>query len=70
VAGFLTYSVLGMSCDHCRAAISEQVGAVSGVESVDVDLATSIVTVHGTAVSDTAVRDAIGEAGYDVASHG
>jgi copper ion binding protein len=70
MSGYLTYSVLGMSCDHCRAAISEHVGAVAGVESVDVDLTTNIVTVHGTAVSDTAVRDAIDEAGYDVAPGG
>lgn len=64
----LTYSVPGVSCDHCRTAISEQVGAVAGVESVDVDLATKIVTVRGGGVSDAAVRDAIDEAGYDVAS--
>jgi copper ion binding protein len=65
--GSLTYTVPGMSCEHCRSAISKEVGAVPGVESVDVDLGAKLVTVHGADVSDEAVREAIDEAGYDVA---
>ena len=34
----MTYSVPGVSCEHCRMAITEEVSAVAGVESVDVDL--------------------------------
>jgi copper chaperone len=64
----LIYSVPGVTCEHCRTAISTEVGAVAGVESVDVDLTAKIVMVRGTRVSDAAVRDAIDEAGYDVAS--
>jgi copper chaperone len=63
----LSYTVPGMSCEHCRSAISKEVGAVSGVESVDVDLSAKIVTVHGVGISDVAVREAIDEAGYDIA---
>jgi copper chaperone len=63
----LAYTVPGMSCEHCRSAISKEVGAVPGVESVDVDLTSKLVTVHGAGVSDAAVREAIDEAGYDVA---
>jgi copper ion binding protein len=66
-ADTLTYTVPGMSCEHCRSAISKEVGAVAGVESVDVDLDGKLVTVHGADVSDAAVREAIDEAGYDVA---
>jgi copper chaperone len=66
-AGNLTYTVPGMSCEHCRSAISKEVGAVAGVESVDVDLDGKLVTVHGVDLSDAAVREAIDEAGYDVA---
>jgi copper chaperone len=65
--GNLTYTVPGMSCEHCRSAISKEVGAVPGVESVDVDLSAKLVTVHGADVSDAAVREAIDEAGYDIA---
>jgi len=63
----LTYAVPGVSCEHCRAAITAEVSKVAGVEQVDVDLDAKRVTVTGTAVDDAAVRAAIDEAGYDVA---
>ncbi|MGN6605485.1 MAG: heavy-metal-associated domain-containing protein [Jatrophihabitans sp.] len=63
----LTYSVPGISCGHCRTAITAEVSGVSGVSAVDVDLAGKVVTVTGAGVQDAAVRDAIDEAGYDVA---
>ncbi len=63
----LTYSVPGVSCEHCRSAIGGEVRTVPGVETVDVDLEGKTVTVHGHDVDDSAVRAAIDEAGYDVA---
>ncbi len=63
-----TYSVPGVSCEHCRSAIAREVGSVAGVASVSVDLERKLVTVSGVGVSDGAVRDAIDEAGYDIAS--
>jgi copper chaperone CopZ len=62
-----TYSVPGVSCGHCRAAISDEVNQVPGVDSVTVDLDAKVVTVSGDGVDDAAVRAAIDEAGYDVA---
>jgi copper chaperone CopZ len=59
--------VPGMSCGHCKAAVTAEVSAVSGVSRVDVDLDTKLVTVHGTDVSRDAVVAAIDEAGYAVA---
>jgi copper chaperone CopZ len=64
----LIYNVPAVSCEHCRTAISRAVGAVAGVGSVAVDLDTKLVTVRGEGVSDAAVRDAIDDAGYDVAA--
>lgn len=61
-----TYEVTGMTCGHCERAVKEEVGGVAGVESVDVDLGTGQVTVHGD-VDDAAVRAAIAEAGYAAA---
>ena len=61
-----TYSVPGISCEHCRVAIAGEVGQVTGVAAVDVDLAAKCVTVTG-GFEDAAVRGAIDEAGYDVA---
>ena len=63
----LSYTVAGMSCAHCKAAVTEEVGQVAGVSAVDVDLETKLVVVHGEGVSDAAVRDAIRDAGYDAA---
>jgi copper chaperone len=63
----VTYTVPGMSCEHCRAAVTEEVSAVTGVETVDVDLETKLVTVRGTDLDDSRLRDAIEEAGYAAA---
>ncbi len=65
--GYLTYTVSGMSCDHCKAAVTEEVEQVGGVTGVEVDLDTKLVVVRGEGVSDDAVRDAIREAGYEAA---
>ena len=62
-----SYAVPGISCGHCRAAITAEVTKVAGVAAVDVDLVSKVVTVTGAGVADAAVRDAIDEAGYDVA---
>jgi copper ion binding protein len=64
----LIYSVPGMSCEHCKTAITTEVSAVEGVQAVEVDLETKQVAVRGDALRDEAVRAAIDEAGYDVAT--
>jgi copper chaperone CopZ len=61
-----TYSVAGMTCDHCVMSVREEVSEVAGVEDVDVELATGKLTVTGAGVSDDAVRAAVAEAGYEV----
>jgi copper chaperone CopZ len=62
-----TYSVPAIHCEHCERAVREEVAAVAGVSSVDVDLETKLVTVTGSALDDNAVRAAIEEAGYEAA---
>ena len=63
----LTYRVPGMTCGHCKQAVSHELLAVEGVESVDVDLDTKLVIVHGQGLDDARLRDAIDEAGYEAA---
>jgi copper chaperone len=63
-----TYSVPGMTCAHCRVAITEEVRRVHGVRFVDVDLNAKSVAVDGVGFTDAAVRAAIDDAGYDVAA--
>jgi copper chaperone len=64
----LNYSVPGVSCQHCVGAVTEEVEQVPGVESVVVDLDSKRVKVKGTSIDDGAVRAAIDDAGYDIAS--
>lgn len=63
----ITYTVGGMHCGHCKAAIEQEVGRVAGVETVEVDLDTKLVVVRGEALEDEALRAAIDEAGYEAA---
>ncbi len=63
-----SYTVVGMTCGHCVEAVTEEVSAVPGVTTVDVDLASGGLTVSSTEpVDDDAVRAAVEEAGYQVA---
>lgn len=62
----VTYRVPGVSCEHCRSAITSEVSGVAGVESVDVDLEAKTVTVSGAPLDEEAVVAAIDEAGYEV----
>jgi copper chaperone len=64
----LGYSVPGVSCEHCVGAVTGEVEQVEGVESVVVDLESKRVTVKGRSIDDRAVRAAIDDAGYDIAS--
>lgn len=69
-----TYSVTGMTCGHCTAAVTEELSKLSGVNEVTVDLnAGGTSAVHVTseaALDDAAVREAIDEAGYELAAPG
>jgi copper chaperone len=62
-----TYSVTGMTCEHCVRSVTEEVSEVPGVSAVAVDLASGALTVEGDAPAD-AIRAAVDEAGYALAS--
>jgi copper chaperone len=63
----VTYNVPKIHCAHCGASIKEEVSEISGVESVDVDVDTKVVTISGESLDDKALRGAIEEAGYEAA---
>ena len=63
-----TFVVPGISCAHCVAAITSEVGALTGVEHVVVDLDSKVVTVVAGDVGREAIFAAIDEAGYEVAA--
>lgn len=62
-----TYSVNGMTCDHCVRAVETEVGKIPGVSSVSVDLGAGRVTLMSEEPVDPGtVRAAVEEAGYEV----
>ena len=63
-----SYTVVGMTCDHCVLSVREEVSDVDGIDAVDVDFTSGRLHVRGENVSDSAVSDAVADAGYEVAA--
>jgi copper chaperone CopZ len=62
-----SYTVPGITCGHCRQALTEELAKVAGIAEVDVDLETKRVLVRGERLDDAVLRSAIAEAGYEAA---
>ena len=62
------YTVQGMTCSHCVLSVREEVSEVPGVSAVDVDLGSGRLSVTGHEVEERAVREAVADAGYEVAA--
>jgi copper chaperone len=62
------YLVSGMTCSHCVASVTEELIALDGVESVNVDLnaggASKVTVASATLLDEAAVRTAVEQAGY------
>lgn len=62
-----TYTVKGMTCDHCAGSVTAEVNKIPGVTDVAVDVAAGKVTVTSAeSLSDETVAEAVEEAGYEV----
>lgn len=65
-----TYTVAGMTCGHCVAAVREEIGRLDGVTGVDVDLVeggeSTVRVVSRAPLDDELVREAVDEAGYEL----
>jgi copper chaperone CopZ len=65
----MTYKIKGMTCGHCVNSVSAELGGLPGVTDVQVDLSAGTATVTSDQPLDPqAVRAAVDEAGYEVAS--
>ena len=63
------YKVPEISCEHCVRAITNELTSVPGIEVVNIDISTKVVTVrHTDEVSDEQIVATIAEAGYEVAA--
>jgi copper chaperone len=64
-----TYHVTGMTCGHCVAAVTDEVGAIADVTDVQVDLDSGRVAVTSSrSLTREEMAAAIDEAGYELAS--
>ncbi len=62
-----TATVVGMTCGHCVASVTEELQEIDGVTSVDVELESGSVTVMSDRPLDrSAVDAAVQEAGYSL----
>lgn len=59
------YTVTGMNCPHCAAAVRKAIAAVPGVKEVEVDLAGKKAVVDGTAAAND-IAAAVRAAGFDI----
>jgi copper chaperone len=65
LTGTETFRVQGMTCDHCRNAVTTEVSAVPGVQAVTVDVEAGTVTVSADQPVDRSdIAAAVDEAGY------
>lgn len=67
-----TYGVTGMTCDHCVTAVTEEVTAIPGVTDVAVELVnegtSTVRVVSDEPLQEDTVREAVEEAGYELAA--
>jgi copper ion binding protein len=63
-----TYTVTGMTCEHCVASVTEEISEIEGVSDVAVDLSTGVVQVTSdTPIEASRIRTAVTDAGYQLA---
>ncbi len=63
-----TLTVNGMTCGHCVSAVKEELGALAGVQDVEVDLVeggdSPVTVTHASPLDRAALAAAVDEAGY------
>ncbi len=64
----VSFKVPGMSCEHCKMAITKAIDQLEGVQSVEIDLGRKLVNVtyEETKINPTELEKAINNAGYEV----
>ncbi|WP_226659992.1 copper chaperone CopZ [Pseudalkalibacillus hwajinpoensis] len=63
-----TLKIEGMTCDHCKAAVTNSLKELEGVSEVEVDVkaGTAKVAYDSSSVSISEMNEAVEEQGYDI----
>jgi copper ion binding protein len=65
-----SFTVTGMTCQHCVASVREEISEIPGVRDVAVDLATGAVSVTSEQpLRSDQIADAVSEAGYQLSEN-
>lgn len=66
----VTLTAPDISCDHCKATVEREVGALDGVQAVSVDVPSHRVqvTYDGSRLGESQIVSKMDEAGYPVAA--
>ncbi len=56
--------VRGMTCSHCKMSVERNIGAITGIESVNADVDRGVVTITGENIDTDRVRSAVEDIGY------
>jgi copper chaperone CopZ len=60
--------IIGMHCDHCVAAVTDELEKLTGVQKVKVNLRKGIASIkHDDSVTDEDIDGAVRAAGFEVA---
>lgn len=59
-----TVKVTGMTCNHCKANVENNLSAISGIDSIEVDLESGKVKLTGDDINLTQVKDKVESIGY------
>ncbi len=57
-------SVEGLTCNHCKMSIENNILKLEGIDSVIVDLSSGHVTIEGSAVNLASVEETVNRLGY------
>lgn len=57
--------VKGMTCNHCRQNVENGIKNIEGIERVNVDLSTGLVTISGKTIDLSIIQSTIEDLGYE-----
>lgn len=63
-----TYTINGMSCNHCVMSLRKELAQVEGLEVLNVGIGSATVAMDEARVSDEQLRAAVERAGFSVAA--
>lgn len=65
----ISLTIKGMHCQNCVASVFNKLNAIPGIDSVEVNLEKNEAVLKGSEIDMVAVREAIGDLGFEAGEH-